>query len=256
MHPVLFKIGPLTIYTYGAFIVIALLIGMWIVKCESTKVGLDSNKMMDIYFYGIIGGLIGARIFYVFLFWRDFWPQIWKIFMLWEGGVVFYGAVFGAVPVCIFLVRRYKFSLRSSLDILVFPLPLAHSIGRIGCFMAGCCYGKDCSLPWAVVFRTQSSLAPLNIPIHPTQLYSSFTNLIIFILLILIKKRKQFDGQILSAYLCLYPIGRAINEIFRGDKRSIALCGFLNLNHLINLAMLICGILLYSYLKSMGKENN
>ena len=255
MHPILFKIGPITIYTYGVFLVIALLVAMWIIMLESKRIGLDPNKMMDIYFYSIIGGLVGSRIFYVFLFWKDFWPKIWKVFMLWEGGVVFYGGMFGAFPVCIFLILKYKVSLRSGFDILVFPLPLAHSIGRLGCFMAGCCYGKECTLPWAIVFRNQLSLAPLNIQIHPTQLYSSLTNFIIFIFLILIKTKKQFHGQIIAAYLCLYPIGRTINEFFRGDRRTTFLYGSFSLNHLINATILICGIFLYFYFQRIDEKN-
>ncbi|MGA1824132.1 MAG: prolipoprotein diacylglyceryl transferase [bacterium] len=248
MHPVLFKIGPITIYTYGFCIAIGFLLAGFIIVREAKKAGIDHNKVMDVFFYSLLSGLIGSRILYVVFNIHDYWPNIWKIFLLWEGGLVFYGGLLGGAPVCFWLIHHYDLPILSVMDIIILPGPLAHSIGRIGCFMAGCCYGKSCDWMWAVVFKHKMSLAPLHRPIHPTQLYSSFSNLIIFLILVFVNRKKRFDGQIVSLYLCLYPMSRIVNEYFRADKRTILLFSHFTLTHLISIIAIVSGLVLYGYL--------
>ncbi|MGA1869266.1 MAG: prolipoprotein diacylglyceryl transferase [bacterium] len=255
MYPILFRIGPITIYTYGFALALAFLLSGLIIIREAKKAGIDHGKVMDVFFYSLLAGLIGSRILYVLFNMGDYWPHIWKIFLLWEGGLVFYGGLLGGAPVCLWLIHHYNLPVWPVIDIIILPGPLAHAIGRIGCFMAGCCYGKSCAWPWAVIFTNKASLAPLNRAIHPTQLYSSSTNLLIFIILALVNRKKRFHGQILSVYLCLYPIGRIINEYFRADKRTVALYGPFTVTHLISMTMILSGLFLYYYLSKSCEQN-
>jgi phosphatidylglycerol:prolipoprotein diacylglycerol transferase len=139
------------------------------------------------------------------------------------------------------------------MDVLAPPLVLAQAIGRMGCFMAGCCYGKPTEFPWAVTFKNPNTLAPMGVPLHPTQLYHSIANLIIFcILFFFIRKRKQFNGQILCLYLCMYSIARFFLEFFRGDIK-IHVIGPLNLTQGFSLIIFLTGIALYWWLKTPNK---
>ncbi|MBW2099219.1 MAG: prolipoprotein diacylglyceryl transferase, partial [Deltaproteobacteria bacterium] len=121
-------------------------------------------------------------------------------------------------------------------------LALGHFFGRLGCFSAGCCYGKLPDLPWAVTFTNPDSLAPLGVPLHPTQLYSAANNLIIFGFLLLFKRIKKFEGQLFWIYVLLYGITRSIIEIFRGDPRGGVLFGILSVSQTIGAAMSIIAV--------------
>ena len=115
-------------------------------------------------------------------------------------------------------------------------------IGRIGCFFAGCCYGKQCSLPWAVTFRDSDSLAPLGVPLHPTQLYSSGSNLLIFLILLVLRRYRKFDGQIFWLYVALYGAARSLIEIFRGDFRGGEILGVLSPSQAVGGVMILLAI--------------
>jgi phosphatidylglycerol:prolipoprotein diacylglycerol transferase len=143
-----------------------------------------------------------------------------EVFKIWNGGLVFYGGFLGALLVVIIYLKVYRLPLGKTVDIAAVSLPLGHSLGRIGCFFAGCCYGKTCHMPWAVTFRHTESLAPLNTPLHPTQLYLSFANLMVFLIIFSYRSKKHFDGQLFLIYVIFYGINRSIIETFRGDFRG------------------------------------
>ena len=253
MHPILFKLGPFTIYTYGFFLAVAFLAATWLVCRLAKSEGLDPAKLIDIGFFGILWGIIGSRIFYIFMNFSEYVHEPLKVIKIWEGGLVFYGGILGGILSTIILIRKYRLPFWKTLDILAPALALAQFIGRIGCFMAGCCYGRPTQCPWAVTFKHPNTLAPIGVSIHPSQLYHSFANLMVFLILFNIyKKRRQFPGQVFSFYLCIYSIARFLMEFFRGDKK-IHLWGPLNLTQGISMILLICGIFLYRYLRSYPK---
>jgi phosphatidylglycerol:prolipoprotein diacylglycerol transferase len=139
------------------------------------------------------------------------------------------------------------------MDVLAPALILAQGIGRIGCFMSGCCFGRPTELPWSVTFNNPNTLAPIGVSLHPTQLYHSFANFtVFFILFFLIVKRKHFTGQIVCLYLCLYSIARFFLEFFRGDAK-IHLAGPLNLTQGISFIIFLTGFFLYWWLKTSYK---
>lgn len=132
-------------------------------------------------------------------------------------------------------------------------LAIGHSIGRLGCFFAGCCYGKACDLPWAVTFTNPDSLAPIGVPLHPTQLYSALTNLFIFIFLCFFRGRKKFDGQLFWIYVLLYGVARSILEIFRGDFRGEPVFGILSVSQTIGCIMAVFAVVMLIYLRGRAR---
>lgn len=227
MHPLLFKfpdflplIGGKGVHTYGFMIALAFLFGMTYVSRESKRVGLPENKIMDMFFYIVLSGLIGSRLFYIFHSVDDFWADPMVLFRVWEGGLVFQGGVILAVIVSVVYLRKNKLPYFKTVDVFAPPLALGHGLGRIGCFFAGCCFGKQCDpqYPLGIVFpNLPDTVAPHGIPLYPTQLFEAFAEMAIFLFLFFTRKKKPFHGAVFVAYLILYSIVRFFNEFYRGD---------------------------------------
>ncbi len=257
MHPVLFKIGPLTIYTYGFFSALALLTALWFVLYQAKKQELPSEPLLNLFFYSIIAGLVGSRLFYVVLYFPLFRDDPLEIFKLWKGGLVFYGGFLAGFAFVLIYVRQQKLPLGKIMDIIAVGTPLAHSVARIGCFFAGCCYGKSCSLPWAVTFTNKDSLAwPLHTPLHPTQLYSSAGNFLIFLVLLLMHRSGKFSGRMIFFYLLLYGLSRSFIELFRGDERGRPIFDFLSTSQTIGLAAAIFAAICLIIITIRNKRNS
>lgn len=236
MHPILVKIGPLTIHSYGFFLAVGLMLTIFYTTREAKRVGVDPQQMSDLIFYLAISALLGARLLFIITEFHDFADNPMEVFKVWKGGLVFYGGFIGALLTCIWYVKRHKMPLWKTADVLAPAVALGQSLGRIGCFSAGCCYGRETDVPWAVTFTDPDSLARLGVSLHPTQLYESALDLGIFLFLITFKKRKRFDGQLFWLYALLYAIVRLFVEFFRGDPRGF-LGGFLATSQLIGLVM-------------------
>ncbi len=224
MYPVLFSIPVfhgLRLHTYGLMVALGFLVGIYWVGKESKRVGMPSEKMMDLAFYIIVSAIVGSRLLYVLL--DD--PKMFlhnplEFFKVWEGGLVFYGGLIGAVATSAWYMWKHQLNFWKVADIFMPGVAIGHALGRIGCFAAGCCYGRPVSHPawWAVVFPTEGEgLAPGGIPLYPTQLMESACEFIIFLILVYFSRKKKFDGQIMLMYLILYSIVRTILETFRGD---------------------------------------
>ncbi|MGB5157658.1 prolipoprotein diacylglyceryl transferase [Desulfobacterium sp. N47] len=255
MYPILFKIGPLSIYTYGFFIALGFLAGIFYAVKEAKRVGEDPDMIMDLCFYILISAIIGSRLFYVATNPRLFLDSPLEIFKVWNGGLVFYGGFIAALITGIIYLKTKKIPVMKTMDILTPSVALAHFFGRIGCFFAGCCYGKYCELPWAVTFNNPDSLAPAGIPIHPTQLYSAINNLIIFLFLVFFRKRKKYDGQVFWIYVLIYGITRSVIEIFRADFRGGFLFGIFSVSQTVGIiAAVISAIMLFILGKRAKKK--
>ncbi len=222
MHPVLFSIDGIHIYTYGVFVAIGVFLGGGLFVRDLKRQGFSEKDASDLVFYTVLFGIAVSRAFYVVENPKIFLKNPLNILKVWEGGFVFYGAVLGGVLGFLWVSWRRKLPIMEILDTGALYLPLSHAIGRIGCFSAGCCYGKECHLPWAIVVKDPRSLSPLGVPLHPVQLYSSAMNFLIFLILYgFARKRRTFKGEILCSYLLLYGTGRFIVEFFRGDPRPM-----------------------------------
>jgi phosphatidylglycerol:prolipoprotein diacylglycerol transferase len=232
MHPKLFTIpafdllgrhiGPLSLPTYGFLMAIAFLVGLWVAARQAQRDGVDTQKITDLGIYTLLGGLVGARLMLLAVEWRYFSEHPKDLWSLVTSGGVFYGGFFGALPVAWWYVRRHRLPYWRTADILAPGVVIGQAIGRVGCFMAGCCFGMPAKVPWAVTFTSVDAQrtvgTPLDVPLHPAQLYESLACLLIFGTLLWMAPRKRFHGQIVSSYVILYAVARFVIEFFRGDE--------------------------------------
>ena len=254
MHPILFQIGHITLYTYGLFVGLGFLAAITFAGRRATARGVDKDQMTDLFFVILIASILGARLLYVIIEYREFLAHPSAVFKIWTGGLVFYGGFIAALISALIYVKKKGLALWKTADILAPAIALGHAIGRIGCFFSGCCYGHQCNLPWAVTFTDPHSLAPLHISLHPTQLYSVFSNLLLLFILISVEKSRRlgtmkYDGMIFWLYITLYGLFRSCVEIFRGDPRGDFWLEFLSVSQGIGLTMVLVGsgMLIYLY---------
>ncbi|MBF0493311.1 MAG: prolipoprotein diacylglyceryl transferase [Deltaproteobacteria bacterium] len=221
MYPTLFTIPYLgfKVHSYGVMVALAFFLGMQVISREAKRQGLPADKILDLCFYIIIAAIVGSRVFYILVEEPHLLLSPLDWFKIWEGGLVFYGGFIGSLAVGFWYLHKHRLNFLKTVDVFILALPLGHSLGRIGCFLAGCCYGKPAPhFPFSVVFPlTSESIAPVGVPLFPTQLMESIAELLVFVFLFWKSRKKKFDGQILLLYLVLYSIVRSVVEVFRGD---------------------------------------
>ena len=228
MYPKLFDFGAITIYTYGVLLAIAYLVGLKVAMVRARARGLDSTKVLDLGIYIIIAALVGAKLMLLVVDFRYFASQPRELWTLVRSGGVFYGGLICAVAVAFWYVARHKLPLWTTCDVFAPGVALGHAIGRLGCLMAGCCYGRLAEVPWAITFTNPLAATnvgtPLGVPLHPTQLYEAGAELVIFLLLIATERKgRYFPGRTFWTYILLYSLTRYVVEIYRGDPRGIVL---------------------------------
>lgn len=255
MFPDLFSIGPFTLHTYGLFVAIGFLAGLMVTVKIGKAEGITPQQTMDIGFVMIVAAIIGSRLMYVLMNISYYVRRPMDIFKMWQGGLVFSGGIVCVVLAVLWYTRRHQLSFWKMADMWAPAMAVGQAIGRIGCFMAGCCYGKPTGARWGVVFTDPHSLAPLNIPLHPTQLYSSVSNFIIFFILLLLHRKKKFDGQVFLWLLVLHSTARLFVERFRGDDRGMILESGMTVTQLVTLALLIGAIVTLYIFKRRGARN-
>lgn len=223
MYPVLFKIGPITIYSYGLMVTLGFLAGIYLAKQEAVRVGIAKEAVLGLGLYVLVSSIIGARILYVLLNLEYFLSFPYKIIFIHEGGLVFYGGLILAGITGFLYVRRKRLSFFKMADIIAPSIAIGEAIGRIGCLLYGCCYGKPTTLPWGMSFDPGSPAYSHygSLSLHPTQIYSSLANLFIFIILVLRRKKVKFEGEIFFLYLILYSLSRFMIENLRGDNPGL-----------------------------------
>jgi phosphatidylglycerol:prolipoprotein diacylglycerol transferase len=225
MYPRLFELGPITVYTYGVLLAAAYLLGLKLAMNRAKALGLDSVRILDLGIYIIISALIGAKLLLLVTDFQLFRNDPRELLTLARSGGVFYGGLILAVAVALWYMRRSGLPLWTTCDVFAPGIALGHVIGRFGCFFAGCCYGRETTLPWGITFSDPFAAAnvgtPLGVHLHPTQLYEAGAeSLILLALLLTEKKWKPYAGRTFWLYILLYAISRYIIEIFRGDPRG------------------------------------
>jgi len=225
MHPVLFELGPATIYTYGVLLAAAYLLGLQLAMHRAKARGLDQTRVLDLGIYIIISALVGAKLLLLVTDFRSFTENPRALLDLARSGGVFYGGLILAVIVALWYIRRIGLPLWTTCDVFAPGIALGHVVGRLGCFFAGCCYGKPTTVAWAITFTNPYAAAnvgtPLNIPLHPTQLYEAAAEALILVVLLTTESRgRRFAGRTFWLYMLLYAISRYIIEMFRGDPRG------------------------------------
>jgi phosphatidylglycerol:prolipoprotein diacylglycerol transferase len=225
MFPKLFDVGPLSIYTYGVLLAAAYLLGLQYALVRARARGLDHQKVMDLGIYVIISALVGAKLMLLVVDFDHFRRNPAELFSLVRSGGVFYGGLILAVTVALWYLRRHRMPTWTVCDVFAPGIALGHVVGRLGCLMAGCCYGRPTRVPWAITFTDPVAAlnvgTPLNVPLHPTQLYEAGAELLILIGLIATEgKGRRFPGRTFWSYMLLYGVSRFVIEFFRGDERG------------------------------------
>ena len=260
MFPQLFHIGSFAVPTYGILVATGVLVGLWISVRNSSRQGVKPENAWDFGIAVVLAGILGSKILYILLDWKTYAENPKEIFSLGtlQAGGVFSGGLIGAFVVAWWFLRKYKMPALATCDAFAPGLAMGHAIGRLGCFSAGCCYGKPTAHFWGITFTNPVANAnagtPLNIPLEPTQLIESAAELIIFGILTWMFARKKFDGQIFGAYMFLYGIARFLIEFLRGDpgRGGPYFGGALSGTQLISIGLVFAGGLLW-YLRPAPK---
>ena len=224
MYPELFHIGSFPVNTYGVFLALAFLCAILITVKLAARDGLPREKIYDLCLWMLLSSLVGSKILMLFTEpeYRDHPWQLLSLDFLRSGGV-FYGGLLGAILSGYFLMRRYKLPWWKTADACAPGIAIGNFFGRQGCFAAGCCWGKPTTLPWGVRFTElghEITGVPVDVPLHPTQLYESFAMLIVFFFLFWLHKHRRFNGQVILFYALLYSIVRFAIEFLRDDPRG------------------------------------
>lgn len=220
MYPVLVEIGPLKIHAYGALVAMGFLAAIWVAAREIGRKGQDPETFYDMAFWLVLAAVAGARLFHVLVYWPVYAADPREIYRLWNGGLVFYGGLLAAAAASVVFLRRRGLPFLPVADAAALGIPLGLAFGRVGCALAGCCYGKPTTVPWAIVFSDPASLAPLHVALHPTQAYESLASLAIFGVLSATRDRFVTPGMRFWTMLVLYGVARSFLEIFRDDPRG------------------------------------
>jgi phosphatidylglycerol---prolipoprotein diacylglyceryl transferase len=213
---------------------------------------MNAGAIADMAVYVLIAGLVGAKLLLLAVEWAHYSRNPRELFSLVQSGGVFYGGLILAFPVAWWYARRHGLSAWNTADVLAPAVVLGQAVGRLGCFAAGCCYGRPASVPWAVTFHDDYAHrivgTPLATPLHPTQIYESLACLVIFGILVAMADRKRFHGQIALGYVALYGVARFIIEFFRGDAaRGTVFGGVLSTSQFIAILMVLGAALVFPY---------
>lgn len=239
MHPILFKIGPIQVYSYGAMLAAAFLTVAFLARRRAAALGVNADIILDLCLWLIVWGLIGARLFFVILN-PDYYRQnLLEVFMLWKGGLVWYGGLIAALAAGMIFLKIKKMPLLKTADLLMPYVALGQAIGRIGCFLNGCCYGKAAPPGFGVTFNAAQG------PVYPTQLYESGAMFIVFLIL---RRRAPANGRTLFLYLMLYAGFRFAVEFIRGDNPATIMG--LTVSQAISIAVFATAVILWRIIPS------
>jgi phosphatidylglycerol:prolipoprotein diacylglycerol transferase len=224
LKPVLFYIGSVPVYSYVVFMNLAFVAALTYAWFEAKRQRLDLVYVAELVLVLYIFGLLGARLLYVIVAWEDFSGEFFKLFKIWKGGLVFYGGLIGAVIAGVAYILLRKLDLWKWTDLMAPAAMISLAVGRTGCLLNGCCYGKTAEgLPWGIVYPPDHPSLKLGMgqaKVHPTPLYSSISALLIFGLLLYLLRRKKRDGQVFWSMVLAYGVARFVIEFYRGDFRG------------------------------------
>src|SRR5262245_1747105 len=252
MYPRLLDLGAITIYTYGILLAAAYLLGLKLAMSRAKARQLDEARILDLGIYIIVSALVGAKLLLLITDFRTYLANPRELVTLVRVAGVFYGGLILAVLVAIWYIRRVGLPLWTTCDVFAPGIALGHVVGRLGCLFAGCCYGKPTTVPWAIVFTDQfaqqNTGTPLNVPLHPTQLYEAGAEAIILCILLATEKRgRPYPGRTFWLYMLLYAISRYVIEIYRGDPRGTI--GIFSTSQFISLLLAPLALAMLIYLR-------
>jgi len=240
------RLGPLTLHTYGVLLAVAFLAGLMVAARQAKKAGLDANRLTDMAVYVLIAGLVGAKAMLVIVEWPYYSKHPGEIlsWAILQSGGVFYGGLLAAFPVAWWYARRHQLDGWQTADALAPGVAIGQAIGRLGCLAAGCCFGRPTKVAWAITFRdvyvSRQTGTPVDVPLHPTQVYESLAAFAIFGFLLWLSSRRRFPGQVVLVYVALYSAARFVIEFFRGDPaRGTVFNGALSTSQFVAILLLL-----------------
>jgi len=247
MHPILLKFGPVTIYSYGLMVALGFITATLLAVRTAEKFHIPQDRVTTLALVILISGILGARLLYILLNLKYFASRPLETVMVWHGGLAFYGGVVTAFITSLIYLKIAKQPLLDIADLIVPYICLGHSIGRIGCFLNSCCFGKTTSVFYGIAFAD-------GLVRHPTQLYSSLYLLFLYMFLRVALRYRRFKGQTFFLYLVLYPMGRFFIEFFRADNPQV-IFNF-TLSQLISIVIFTFGIYGYWAQSKWNKKNS
>jgi phosphatidylglycerol---prolipoprotein diacylglyceryl transferase len=258
MHPKLIAFGDFFLPSYGLFVSLGFLAGLWMATRLARRQGLNADQVVNLCVYCALTGVLGGKLLMI-LFDLGFYlrnpGELFSLATLRAGGV-FYGGLGLALVVAFFYMRHVKLPGWRTADALAPAVALGHAIGRIGCFMAGCCWGSECHRPWAVTFTNPETHemfgTPLNVPLHPAQLYQSAAEALIFAILYWRGKKTHAPGSILGLYLMLTSTGRFLIEFGRFHEQALPFGGPFSNAQWISMILFLLGAVLLKRAGSLG----
>lgn len=248
MHNDLFRIGPVTIHGYGLMIAVGFLLCVLMGMYRAKRLDRSPEAILDISLLGIVAGFVGAKLLYVIVEFPAFLEN--PASMLRSEGFVVYGGIIAGVVSAIFYCRRKKLVFLQYFDLAAPSISLAQGFGRIGCFLAGCCYGRPTQSFLGVVFP-EGSMAPAGVKLLPTQLFSSAGDFLLTVALLVYARHSRHDGDVGALYMLLYGVGRFVLEFFRFDHRGTV--GALSTSQFISLFIVAGSVLLFVCNRKRGK---
>jgi phosphatidylglycerol:prolipoprotein diacylglycerol transferase len=247
MYPKLFTIGPYTLHTYGFLMFLGVVVAILVIRTLASRPGIDHVRITKLLIVLAFIGYFGTKFLFML---TSLWANGFSVSVAWEaltsGGLVWYGSVIFGIPYLWWGMRKYRIPLWRALDAIIPGIAIGHAIGRIGCFMGGCCYGIPTDAWFGICFPAKNvGITYAGIPLHPTQLYEAGGEILTFAFLLYLFRVKRFDGQVFLAYLLIYPILRSIIEVFRGDLiRGFIIEGVLSTSQAISIAVVLFALTL------------
>jgi len=255
MYPKILDLGTITIHTYGLLLAAAFIAGIWITSRNGRKAGIEPDTIWNMGLIVLFSALVGSKMFLLlndFSYYSENPRLIFSLstFRLTES---YYGGFILALGAAVIFTWKRKIPPLAMADLAAPGIALGQAIAGIGCFLAGCCYGRLTNLPWGIAFSdpytSQNQGTPLHVSLHPTQLYEAGGAFIIFLFLMFRLSRKSLSGRIVLEYLGLFSILRFAVEFFRGDDRGFVLYGLMSASQMIALLTFIGSAAVYFLLR-------
>ena len=258
MHPILIDLGWFQLPSYGVMVALGVLAGLVTLKRRADRAGLEGSRLVDVGLWLVIWALIGAKGLLILVELPRYLSNPGQLFGVVRAGGVFLGGFLAALVAGIIFIRRYRLPPLATLDVMVPSVALGQAIGRVGCLLAGCCWGSPCELPWALTYTDPVAAAnvgtPLHIPLHPFPAYAAIVNLSLYLILEAMYARRPAAGRVFASYLVGYGIARFLLEFVRGDaSRGFVFNGALSTSQLIASILVAIGVALHIWISRRAK---
>ena len=247
MHPILIDLGFFELPSYGVVLVTGVVLALWTLRQRANRADMDGVRLVDFALWLVIWALLGAKLLLIIVELPRYLANPAELIGVARAGGVFLGGFLAAVIAAVVLLRRYQLPLLPTFDVIAPSLALGQAIGRVGCILAGCCWGSRCSLPWAITYTNPTAAenlgTPLHVPLHPFPVYSTLFNIGLYLVLARLFRSNLAQGRVFAWYLLLYGVARFFLELTRGDvARGFVLGGALSTSQLISLLMVVAGV--------------